>query len=249
MSHSDKSAYYQALKSLGREFDKPYNQYTTAELKEMCDAAGLSVALPAPPPPRQRQRQSQPQPQYQEPREEPKFRMSDIPFSDEPVEQFAGELAYRNSEDAPVRRDSSGRVWFREEIRKPSIPKERRRRKIKYIDPGTKTISARVGEYTETFEVAGEGRRESEVSMTLPSYQVGIYLHPAFPFRIHCYNGVEGFDLFEVQEFYGAADLVPSEIKRIYVENDLCYDIRTTVRAINDEYRRNQLSTHPGVQL
>ena len=36
--------------------------------------------------------------------------------------------------------------------------------------------------------------------------------------------------------------MVPDEIKRTYVGNDLCYDIRTTIRAIQAAYRRLQLN-------
>jgi hypothetical protein len=35
---------------------------------------------------------------------------------------------------------------------------------------------------------------------------------------------------------------VPTEVKRMYVENVLCYDIRTTVRAIQTEFRQLQLA-------
>jgi hypothetical protein len=95
----------------------------------------------------------------------------------------------------------------------------------------------------ETFEVSGTAaRRPSEVKITLPSYQVGIYKDRRFPFKIHVYNGNQGFDLFEVQNYYGGAELVPTEVKRMYVENVLCYDIRTTVRAIQTEFRQLQLA-------
>ena len=81
----------------------------------------------------------------------------------------------------------------------------------------------------------------NEVKITLPSYQVGVFLDPRFPFKIHTYNGAQGFDLFDIQKYYGGSDLVPSEIKRVYVSNDLCYDIRTTIRAIQNEAREIQL--------
>jgi hypothetical protein len=103
-------------------------------------------------------------------------------------------------------------------------------------------VTTKAGDYTETFEIPGTEQRQAEVRVTLPAYQVGIYRDPRFPFKVHCYNGVEGFDLFEVQDFWGGAELVPAEVKRMYVENDLCYDIRTTVRAIEAEYRHLQLT-------
>jgi hypothetical protein len=81
----------------------------------------------------------------------------------------------------------------------------------------------------------------AEVKVTLPSYQVGIYKDPRFPFKIHCYSDREGFNFFEVADFYGGVELVPQECKRIYIENDLCYDIRSVVRAIQNEHRQLQL--------
>jgi hypothetical protein len=47
--------------------------------------------------------------------------------------------------------------------------------------------------------------------------------------------------LFEVRDFYGGADLVPEDIKTVYVGQSLCYDIRTTRRAIEAEYREKLL--------
>lgn len=144
--------------------------------------------------------------------------------------------------DEPIREDEEGRIWFQEEVRKPAYPKPRGRRVLTYMETGIKTETVQNGEYMETFEVSGNGpERPAEVKITLPSYQVGIYKDPRFPFRIHCYNGREGFDLFEVQDFYGAAELVPETVKRVYIENDLCYDIRSVVRTITNEHRQLQL--------
>jgi hypothetical protein len=42
--------------------------------------------------------------------------------------------------------------------------------------------------------------------------------------------------------------MVPPEVKRMYVENVLCYDIRSVVRAINAEYRQQQLSRQPVIR-
>jgi hypothetical protein len=111
------------------------------------------------------------------------------------------------------------------------------------MDRGVVTETVQNGEYIETFEVAGKGAgKPAEVKITLPSYQVGIYKDPRFPFKIHCYNGREGFNLFEVAEYFGGVELVPEECKRVYIENDLCYDIRTVIRAIQTEYRQLQLT-------
>jgi len=153
-----------------------------------------------------------------------------------------GQRLNTQPEDVPIRIDEMGRAWFQEEVRKPPYPKPRGRRVLKYMERGTKTETVQNGEYVETFEVAGTGApHPAEVKITLPSYQVGIYRDPRFPFKIHCYSEREGFDLFEVHEFYGGAELVPPDCKRVYVENDLCYDIRSVVRAIQNEHRQLQL--------
>lgn len=147
------------------------------------------------------------------------------------------------SELTPIRTDENGLVWYQEEVRKPAFPKPRGRRVLKYMESGVRVETVQAGEYVETFEVADgkAARRESEVKITLPSYQVGIYKDKRFPFKIHIYNEIRGFDLDDVQNYYGGAELVPTEVKRMYVENVLCYDIRTTVRAIQTEYRQLQL--------
>ena len=142
-----------------------------------------------------------------------------------------------------LRVDELGRQWFQEEVRKPAYPKPRGRRVLKYVETGTRKETVHNGEYVETFEVAGaEPGRPAEVKITMPSYQVGIYRDPRFPFKIHCYNDKEGFDLYDVQDFYGGSELVPATVKRVYIENDLCYDIRSVVRAISDEHRHLQLT-------
>ena len=38
MAHGDKSAYYQALKKIGYEFEKHYRDYTTAELADLWES-------------------------------------------------------------------------------------------------------------------------------------------------------------------------------------------------------------------
>lgn len=146
-------------------------------------------------------------------------------------------------EDEIIRIDEQGRQWLQEEVRKPAYPKPRGRRVLTYMETGTQTQTVKNGEYVESFEVAGVGAgRPAEVKITLPSYQVGVYKDPRFPFKIHCYDGREGFDLMQVEEFYGGPELVPPMVKRVYIENVLCYDIRTVIRAINEEHRHLQLT-------
>lgn len=159
-----------------------------------------------------------------------------------PRDRYAAERAYQPNEgETPIRTDEAGRVWFREEVRKPATPQPRARRRITYIDTGVKKETVVDGRFIETVEVAGDRRTTEMVKITMPSYQVGVYSDPRFPFKVHTYNNNRGFDLFDVQAFYGGADLVPSDILRVYVGNDLCYDIRSTIRSIQSEYRAQQL--------
>jgi hypothetical protein len=158
--------------------------------------------------------------------------------------QHAGITLNSHTGDDVIEVDQFGNQWFQKEVAKPGFPRPRGRRVLRYDDPGTVIESIKVGEYTETFEVAGDGRnsRPSEVKITLPSFQTGIYRAPNMPFKVHTYNGVRGFDLEDVQRFYGGNDLVPSTIKRCYVSTDLCYEIQSTIRAIENEYRERVLN-------
>lgn len=216
-----KSDTYQALKAAGVAFERPYAQWTTEQLVALAEQNG--VELPAP----------KPKGPALPPRKEAR-----IPT---PKDDMAGLQLNRKAWDEPIRTDPDGVVWFQDEVRKPAYPKPRGRRVLKYNDPGVQTKTIKAGEYVETIEVAGDRNRASEIKITLPSYQVGLYLDPRFPFRIHVYNDVRGFNIFDVQDFYGGAELVPPSCKRVYVENVLCYDIRSVVQAITNEYRQREL--------
>jgi hypothetical protein len=161
----------------------------------------------------------------------------------DPNEQ-AGQRQNTNADLQPIRKDEEGRIWFQEEVRKPSFAKPRGRRVLTYTDTGSKVITTQGADgTTETFEVAGDQPRQSaQVKVTLPSYQVGLYKDPRFPFRIHIYNERRGFHLFDVADYFGGTELVPADIKRVYVENVLCYDMRTTIRNIQTEYRQLMLA-------
>jgi hypothetical protein len=162
--------------------------------------------------------------------------------------EFAGQHLNTKAPDEIIRVDDKGRQWIQNEIRKPATPQPRGRRVLQYTNTGTETKSVTLEDGTvESFEVAGRGTRTAEVKITLPSYQVGIYRDPRFPFKVYTYGGVNGFDLFEVQEFYGGPELVPASIKRMYVSNVLCYDVRTTIQAIEAEAR--QLALQGRIQL
>jgi hypothetical protein len=252
MSQTEKAAYYQALKGAGVNFDRHYREYDTAELRAAYERLVDSQAETREPPPEPDPQMTLPgldddEPPPQEfffpPPPQPAEPAAPPPASVANPREMAGERLNTQPEDTPIRVDEEGRQWFQEEIRKPAYPKPRGRRVLTYMDPGVEQQSIKVGDYVESFEVAGTGpARPAEVKITLPSYQVGVYKDPRFPFRVHTYNGAQGFDLFEVQDYYGGPELVPAEVKRIYVENVLCYDIRTTVRAIETEYRQLQLA-------
>lgn len=159
-----------------------------------------------------------------------------------PENTLPGQHTLTQGDSIVLRVDDEGREWFQEEVRKPAYPKPRGRRILRYLDKGVQTETVVAGEYVESYEVEGSGPgRAAEIKITLPSYQVGIYKDPRFPFKIHTYNGNVGFNLHEVEEFYGGTEMVPEDVKRIYVENDLCYDVRSVIRAIQTEHRQMQL--------
>lgn len=238
MSQKDKSYYWNALKQAGVKFDKHYRNYTAAELRQSFEALQAATGNMSAPMERQPE---QPAPTPAPPKQAASPRQPAPPLRAQDPNELPGQRLNTKPDDEPIRVDENGLIWYQEEVRKPSYPKPRGRRVLKYNDPGTRQVTAQAGEYIETFEVAGDRQIPSEVKITLPSYQVGIYKDPRFPFKIHVYNEMRGFDLFEVQEYYHGPELVPAEIKRIYVENVLCYDIRTTVRAIETEFRQLQL--------
>lgn len=221
-----RSLYYSALKEAGVKLEKHYRDYSADDLLGLLEFYGLGIPSDAPPPPT-------PEQQIQE--------ADTVPRSNQPLQEHAAQRAYSGVEETVIRVDQNGREWFREEVRKPAFPKPRARRVIQYTDPGVKKDAAINDRYRETFEVAGEGQRIAQVKITMPSYQVGVYRERNNPFKIHVYNDVKGFDLFDVQKFFGGSDMVPETVKRIYVENSLCYDIRTTIRAVQEEYRRTVL--------
>ena len=112
---------------------------------------------------------------------------------------------------------------------------------VTYNDPGVRKVELTdraTGSVTESFEMPGERKQLSQAKVTLPSYQEKIYRDPRYEmFRIHEYNGKRGFNLFDVEAFFGGADLVPQGVKRDYVASVLVYDMRTTIQAIQAEYR------------
>jgi hypothetical protein len=260
MSQQEKGELWRKLKAAGVEFTNHYRDYSTEDLQKAWDAWQAEQAPPPPDPVEEvsdaeaaaffGQTVSQPESdrpeldglKLQQAEAVSKVQASAAPVRPKDENEMPGQRLNQSVELTPIRTDNEGRVWYQEEVLKPAYPKPRGRRVLQYMDGGVEKKTVQDGEYVETFEVAGvANRRPAEVKITLPSYQVGIYKDRRFPFKIHTYNGIQGFDLFEVQDYYGGAEMVPETVKRMYVENVLCYDIRTTVRDIQTQFRQLQL--------
>lgn len=240
-----KGALHRALKAEGAELSKHYRDYKVDELQQAYDAlaergdvpidvaahpasaldAGVRVSPGGPVP--------------------PSIKLPPVRPKD-PTE-MAGQRINTHAEDEPLRTDPvTGYIWYQEEVNKPDYPKARARRIQKYTARDTVEHTVRDGRFTETFEIPGDGpEQQVEVKITLPSFQVGKYKDPRLPFMVYVYKDNRGFDLFEVQKFYGGADMVPETVKRKYVENVLCFDIPSVVRAIQAEDRQQQLANQP----
>ena len=220
MSQGDKSALYKALTQAGWKPEKHYREYSTSDLETIANQMLGEAARTKP---------ADPEPKGPIRQEPPRSRQ-------EPSRPAAPVVADMG---IPIRVDPDGKVWYADEVRKLASPGPRKRRKLSYVDRGTKVETVQIGQFMESFEVAGSDVRTEEVKITLPTYQVGLYRDPRLPFLIHIYNNNRGYDLFEVIKYYGnSADLVPQEIQKTYVGNDLCYDIKTTNRAIENEARQ-----------
>ena len=165
-----------------------------------------------------------------------------IPLEDRSAER-AGLTFNSHGPDDPLRVDSRNFVWYQDEVIKPAIPKPRARRVVQYKDPGVKEIRKNYadGRLDESFEVAGDEAVDMQIRITLPSWQVGIYKDRRLPFRVHTYNGLRAFSWRDIVIHYGGMDLVPSAIKRVYVGNDLCFDIKSTRDQMESEYATLQL--------
>lgn len=270
MSAARKGFYYKRLKAAGVPLERHFREY---KLDELMDAHALAVQEGVLEEPtmaelaeleerahRAKERKAATEAQRHEPDPGPPP-LPPLPETDvvgsksapEPSQAFprtkdphemAGVRQNTKADDDIIRIDEEGRQWLQEEVRKPAFPKPRGRRVLRYNDPGTKQVTVKQGEYTETFEVSGDPQnsRPAEVKITLPSYQVGIYRDKRYPFKVITYNGNSGFDRQDVITFYGAPELVPDECKRKYVENVLCYDMRSVIRTIQTEFRQMQLA-------
>lgn len=227
MSAKIKAELYRLYKEHNAAPEKHYRDYTTQELNDLLVEAGVDIEASL-----AVMHEDEPAPAE----ELPPLRLPD-------PNEMPSQRLNTKTDDEVIRVDEQGRQWLQEEVRKPAYPKPRGRRVLKYLETGTKVETIQSGEYVESFEVAGEeAGRPAEVKITLPSYQVGTYRDPRFPFKVHCYDGREGFDLADVELFYGGPELIPATVKRVYVENVLCYDIRSVIRTITAEHRQLQLS-------
>lgn len=253
MSNTTKSSYYQGLKSLGYEFEHHYRKYTTEQLQAKYLELTGGEDLPSETASATEEilvAGEEAGPDYSQLLDDMRdfseaepAKAASIPQREEPAlldTAIAGSNALRELQVIEV--DAQGREWLQREIRKPASPRPRGRRVLKYQDPGVVRKTVDDGQYTEEVELPGEGRVNSEVRVTLPSFQVGIFRHRKFPFNIITYAGNEGFDFFQVNEFFGGAEMVPNSVKRKYVEHVLCYDIRLTIQAIRNEHRQLQLT-------
>lgn len=272
MSAAEKGFYFRRLKGAGVELDRHFRNYTTAELVE-ADKMAVENGLLAEPTDdeltevRTRVHKKKPRPEPDAALDSLRTAAAAAPddveaipagffgFEPEPavavaalvrpeIGEMAGERLNSKAPEDILFTDDEGRQWLQKEVLKPAFPKPRGRRVLRYNDPGVVKKTEKEGQYTETFEVAGDPRNAvpAEIKITLPSYQVGIYRDPRYPFKVISYNGREGFDRLEVEQFYGGAELVPPVAKRAYVENVLCYDMRSVIRAVNEEFRQMQLS-------
>jgi hypothetical protein len=275
MSSAAKGFYFRRLKDAGVELDRHFRDYTTDELLE-ADKMAIEAGLLAAPTdeelaeldakihrPKTRTPPPEPDPgptdgaayavETGEPAPAQFFGFDSVPEPAAPppsarpeLGELAGERLNTKDAEEILFVDEEGKAWLQKEVLKPAFPKPRGRRVLRYQDAGVVRQTVKEGEYTETFEVAGDPRNATpaEIKITLPSYQVGIYRDPRYPFKVVTYNGRSGFDRLEVENFYGGAELVPAICKRTYVENVLCYDMRSVVRAVNEEYRQMRLAGH-----
>lgn len=161
-------------------------------------------------------------------------------------------MEFSDTSDLPpgaLRIDKRGRIWFREEIT-PDMAKSRRlRKKVTHVEADFEVKKVQQGDYIETVEVIGESTHLADAYVGLPAKQVGVYKDPRFPFKIHTYKAATGFNYDEVVAYFGGAEFLPPSIKKVYVGNDLCFDIRAVVNHIQREFRQLQLAKAAPIQF
>lgn len=223
MIPSDKPTLYRELKEEGVLLEKPYPKLTVPELQE---AYRSHFGKPV------------------ETRKEAEVRRAKSPAaSNIPVDELAGLRANAEDPEEILRVDEQGRKWIQEEIRKATTARPRGRRVLKYRDPGVlRKEVVQDGRFEEAFEIAGNQDQLLEHRITLPSYQVGIYMDPRFPWRVLQYLEALGFHYDDIVEYYGGKEFIPASIKKVYVDRMLCFDIPSTIRTVQEEARRLRLA-------
>lgn len=210
MAATTRSELWQALKAIDYPFDKPYKDYTADELEHIHNEMLSRAAA-----------------------------QTGVAGG---MKDAAELPTQRRSDDMePIRTDATGRVWYQEEIQKSTLASPRGYRVFREVGTGVKTQTIDVGDgYTETIEVPDGSRKPLEVKVGIPTWQVGIYRDPQFPFRVVEYRSARGFFRADVEEFFGGPDVLPEGVTPNYVGNLLCYPIREVVVAINREFNQLQ---------
>lgn len=206
MASTDKSELWQVLKAAGYPFEKKYQHYTADELKAIYNQLLAEQAA-----------------------------RTGVQGAAKDHDELPTQR--RSEELTPIRTDELGRVWFQEEIQKSSLAKPRGYRVFREIGTGVKTIKINSEDgYTEEIEVPDGSRKPLEVKVGIPTWQVGIYKDPQFPFLVVEYRSKRGFRRQDVEAFFGGPDVLPEGLETTYVGNLLCYPIRETVVAVQREY-------------
>lgn len=210
MASTDRSELWQALKAAGYPFTKKYNEYTSDELKAIYNDLLAQQAAKT-------------------------GVTGGHKDKDElPTQRRADKLT-------PIRTDEQGRVWFQEEIQKSSLARPRGYRVFREIGTGVKTVTIDSDDgYTETIEIPDGSRKPLEVKVGIPTWQVGIYKDPQYPFRVVEYRSSRGFLRDDVERFFGGPDVLPEGVETMYVGNLLAYPIREVIVAIQREFNQLQ---------
>jgi hypothetical protein len=218
VSQTEKAALFKELQEAGTTFERHYREYTTAELQQAVDIL--------------RQRQgAQPVSQHVEPPEQPGL---DERVQEEARPSFDQVMDEADQTDEPL---PVAPVAHRHEAELPGQRlNELAEDEPLRVDPETGFIW-----YQE--EVAKPAFPKPRGRRILRYVDTGVK-------RVSAQNGdyTEEFEVAgdevrrEAEDYFGGYDMVPEGVKRIYVENVLCYDIRTVVRAIQFEYRQLQLA-------
>lgn len=210
MASTDRNELWQALKAAGYKFEKKYQEYTGDELKAIYNDLLRKQAART------------------------GVQGSAKDKDELPTQRRADELT-------PIRTDENGRIWYQEEIQKSTLAKPRGYRVYREIGTGVKTITIDGDDgYTETIEIPDGTRKPLEAKVGIPTWQVGIYKEPQFPFRTIEYRSARGFLRQDVEAYFGGPDVLPEGVETMYVGNLIAYPIREVIVAIQREYNALQ---------